>query len=154
MCDENAQNPVINGSAELGDFTAGGGSTYDLSGVTYFTAPRGAYEVDVSYVYKNTYSSSTSAVTVAMNSADISTVDITGTGLTGGGTTGTASATLSLPPLDPAGSDPQNDDIKITANIDADTAKSLPGGGTFGDNSGFDCGIVKITILSPLKTEP
>ena len=121
--DSNSDALGHNNTHVLNDFTDD--TLNYLSGVKYFTQPKGVYSVTISNLYKNLYSSSASAISFAnLSNATGVRVQQSGAGLSGA--KDTASATDSLQTL-ATNENSQNQSVSIQGTVQFGQSKSLPG---------------------------
>ena len=132
----------------MANFEAGSGSTYTLSGISYFTQPRTTYFVTASNVYKNVYSGLSNAVTANLTNLSIASITISGDGVNDA--TVNSDSTVSLPDLNTGVSNPQDSVIKVAIVSDLSTSKVLPGS-TYGQSASTTAQTTA-TILHPLKS--
>ena len=140
-------NALSESTIGMANFEAGGGSTYTLSGISYFTQPRTTYFVTASNVYKNVYSGLSNAVTANLTNLSITSITISGDGVSD--TTVNSDSTVPLPDLNTGVSNPQDSVIKIAIVSDLSTSKVLPGS-TYGQSASTTAQTTS-TIIHPLK---
>ena len=141
-------NALAESTVGMANFEAGGGSTYTLSGISYFTQPRTTYFVTASNVYKNVYSGLSNAVTANLTNLNIASITISGDGVNNA--TVNSDSTVPLPDLNTGVSNPQDSVIKIAIVSDLSTSKILPGS-TYGQSASTTAQTTS-TIIHPLKS--
>ena len=123
VCDDNTTNPAVVGSAALAAFTDD--TLNYLSGVKYFTQPKGVYSVTVSNLYKSVYSDSNNAISFAnLSNATGVRVQQSGAGLSAA--KDTAAAIDSFQTLSNVANS-QNENITVQGTVQFSQSKSLPG---------------------------
>jgi hypothetical protein len=124
---------------------------FHLSGVKYFVNPTGSVETRVSNVYKNVYSTSTSAVSLtSLTNANAVSIVQSGAGITSTKTENDGASALQTLNTN---ADSQNEVLHVTGTIQFSQAASLSGSfqSAMGINN-LSCGSV-ITFVHPIKDD-
>ena len=115
------------------------------SGVKYFVQPSGSYEAQVSNIYKNVYSDSSSAISfTSLNNATATQIIQSGSGLTS--TKTTVSSTDGLQLLN-SNVNSESEGLHITGSVQFSRSKSLSGSYT----TAYDCQAAMV-FQHPLKS--
>ena len=125
-------------------FTMGGSAT--LSGIKYFTNFTCSYSCSLADMYRTTYSTSTSAITIDETQGNMSLdkVMLSGSGFNPEDAT---DATLPLPALLDSVSSPETTEVGITASFNNTTTKNVFYGNNHPLNNDFE---VRVDALHPL----
>lgn len=140
--DSNSNQVAHNNTHTFNDFTDD--TLNHLSGVKYFTQPKGVYAVTISNLYRNVYSSSNSAISFTnLANATGTRIQQSGAGLTGDKSTN--AATDSLQTLSNVGGS-ETQSVSMQGTVQFSRAKSLPG--TF--TTAYNCSAA-MTFRHPVK---
>ena len=121
---DNDSSTISYTNVAVGDFTESG-SSYSLSGVTYFVAPVGKFHFTVSNLYKYVYSDASNAISFPTSTnCTITQIEAGGTGVTNAST---SSSQTTLPILDTAVSAAHDQDLVVTGSFSVDSSTSIPG---------------------------
>ena len=115
---------VTYSNVAVGDFSESG-SSYSLSGVTYFVSPVGKFHFTVANLYKYVYSDASNAIRFPTSTnCTFTQIEARGAGVTNATT---SAAFTTLPVLDTSVSSAYDQNLIVTGSFSVDSSTSIPG---------------------------
>ena len=115
---------VTMSNVAVGDFSESG-SSFSLSGVTYFVSPVGKFHFTTANLYKYVYSDASNAIRFPTSTnCTVTQIAAGGTGVTNATTSATQTT---LPLLDTGVSDAHDQNLVVTGSFSVDSSTSIPG---------------------------